>query len=138
MFDNMDSSQIAVFGAAIAVALGVGFAGGTLSSSGDASPTGNVAAADAEGIESDVTDFLNTVSGGMADITVNSVEESEFNGLYAVSFTVTADTPQGQQEQESTVYVTEDGQNIFLSQPMDLQNPPEPQARPAPQPAPEQ
>ncbi len=137
MMQNLEQTQ--VLGLAVVVAAGLAFAGGYVlggSSEAPATPTGDVTAADTDTVEEDVLNYLETITGGQADITVDTVEKADVGELYRVDVTVSAANPQTGEdmEQQASVYTTLDGEYIFPAEPEDLQNPPQPQMQMQPQP----
>jgi hypothetical protein len=124
---------VAVFAVAVAAAFALGFA-----ASGSATPTGAATADSSDSvspseIRQKVTGFVDAVSRGEQEITVQSVERSaNFSSFYEVTLATEVDIMNQTMTREITTLVSEDGQYIFTSQPMDLDNPPEPQPRQAP------
>lgn len=129
MLDDLDQTQ--VLGLAVVVAAGMAFAGGYALADGGAgdtvTPTGDVVAADT--VEDDVLDYLETMTQGQADITVDGVEEAEIGELYRVDVSVSAEDPMSGEtmDQQASVYATLDAEYVFPAEPDDLQNPEVPQ-----------
>ncbi len=126
MLDDLDQMQ--VLGLAVVAAAGLAFAGGyVLGDAGASTPTGNVVAA--ETVEDDVIEYLDVMTQGQADVSVNDVSEADFGGLYRVDVVASMQDPMSGEtvEQEASLYTTLDGQYLFPMEPEDLQNPQAPQ-----------
>lgn len=132
-----DVEQRYLYGAAAIATLAVAasFAAGYLLADPGTGPTGQVTAdtnqLSTADIEDSVISYVDTATGGQADVEVQSVQESDIAGLYEVQLTMTAAAPGPEGEtqemtQDATMYATTDGQYLFPDR-MDLQNPPEPQ-----------
>lgn len=131
MFEELSQQEryglVAAFAVAVAAAFGAGFM-----ASGSATPTGQVSAdsVSPDVVRQKVSSFVDTVSQGRQNITVASVERSaNLTSFYEVTLQTEVSFMNQTMTREVTTLVSDDGKYMFTSQPMDLDNPPEPQPR---------
>lgn len=83
-----------------------------------------------EKVREKVQNYVSVTSGDRANASVTSVERSDkLESFYRVGVELTANVMNQTQTQETTVFVSRDGEYIMSGQPQELDNPQPPQPR---------